>query len=55
VKIAVFAPMPNEMVTMIVVANPGDFWTWRRANLKSFMAGLMDGPAADREAGQRLF
>jgi len=35
--------MPNEMVSMMVAAKPGDFWNWRRANLKSFMAEGMDG------------
>ena len=38
VKMAVFAPMPSEMVRTTVAANPGDFWNWRKANFKSFMA-----------------
>src|SRR5579885_461214 len=38
VKMAVFAPMPKAMVRMTVAANPGDFWTWRRANFRFDMA-----------------
>src|SRR5579871_5572394 len=38
VKIAVFAPMPRAMVRMTVAAKLGDFWTWRRANLRFDMA-----------------
>jgi hypothetical protein len=43
VKIAVFAPIPSEMVRTTVAANPGDFWNWRKANFKSFMVKGMDG------------
>ena len=49
-KIAVFAPIPSEIVRMTVAANPGDFWNWRRANFKSFMAKVMDERKSEREA-----
>ena len=38
VKIAVVAPMPSAIVITAVKVNPGDFQSWRRANLKSFMS-----------------
>jgi hypothetical protein len=49
VKMAVFAPMPSEMVRTTVAANPGDFWNWRKANFKSFIAS-MDGQEVERKA-----
>src|SRR5215472_12887815 len=38
VKIAVVAPIPSAIVVTAVKVNPGDFQSWRRANLRSFMS-----------------
>src|SRR6516225_660981 len=38
VKIAVVAPIPSAIVITAVKVNPGDFQSWRRANLRSFMS-----------------
>jgi hypothetical protein len=36
-----------------MAANPGDFWNWRRANFKSFMAKVMDERKREWEARLR--
>src|SRR5262249_48576811 len=38
VKIAVVAPMPSAIVITAMKVNPGDFRSWRRANLRSFIS-----------------
>src|SRR6516225_9156045 len=38
VKIAVVAPIPRAIVTTAIKVNPGDFRSWRSANLRSFMS-----------------
>src|SRR5690349_8803588 len=38
VNIAVVAPIPSAIVVTAVKVNPGDFQSWRRANLRSFMS-----------------
>src|SRR2546428_12061524 len=57
-KIAVFAPMPSASVSTATAVKPGFFRSWRRANLRSFMARCLYGidfcstprgqPAGDR-------
>src|SRR5215469_6927751 len=38
VKVAVVPPIPSAIVITAVKVNPGDFQSWRRANLRSFMS-----------------
>src|SRR5947208_1241532 len=35
---AVFAPIPSASVSTAIKVNPGDFRSWRRANLRSFIS-----------------
>src|SRR5205809_5266563 len=37
-KIVVFSPMPSARVRIATSVNPGDLWSWRRANLRSFIS-----------------
>src|SRR6516165_7342763 len=38
VKIASFAPIPSASVMITTNVNPGDFRSWRKANLRSFIS-----------------
>src|SRR2546427_5508646 len=42
-KLAVFAPMPSASVSTATAVKPGFFRSWRRANLRSFMARCLYG------------
>src|ERR671931_992997 len=37
-KSAVFAPIPSARVRIAIAVNPGDLWSWRKANFRSFIS-----------------
>ena len=50
---AVFAPIPSEIVRITVAANPGDLRSWRRANFKLVMVKVMDEAGSEVEADEK--